>query len=180
VLVRNLPLRDIMVIVVMGVAGSGKTTVGSRLAQRLGWPFIDADDLHAPEHVEHMRRGGALTDDQRVPWLDGLARLVADSIRQRRSLVLACSALSRAHRGRLLSRVRPGDDVRVVHLHTDPAVIRARLAARTGHFFPHTLLDAQLAALEVPGPDVTVPLLSIDAAAAVDDIVASVRREFRI
>jgi gluconokinase len=167
-----------MVIVVMGVAGSGKTTVGSRLAEQLGWTFVDADDLHTPENVEHMRGGAPLTEDHRGPWLDGLARLIADTMRRKNSMVLACSALSRAHRERLLSGVRPGDDVRIVHLHADHDVIRTRLAERTGHFFPHELLDTQLATLEVPDADVRVPLLTIDAAAAVDDIVASVRHEF--
>jgi gluconokinase len=169
-----------MVIVVMGVAGSGKTTVGSRLAEGLGWAFIDADDLHDAENVARMRRGAALTDEHRAPWLDGLAQVIADHIRQQRSLVLACSALSRAHRERLLSRVRPGDDVGIVYLHGDRDVIHARLEGRKGHFFPGSLLDTQLEALEVPGADVTVPLLSIDAAATVDDIVASIRDGFNL
>jgi len=167
-----------MVIVVMGVAGAGKTTVGRRLADELGWTFVDADDLHAPESVERMRRGEPLGDEHRAPWLAFMAQLIADHAGRSRPLVLACSALSRSHRAALLQRVRPDDDVRLVHLHADNDVIRGRLAGRSGHFFPPALFDTQLTTLERPDDDAGVTLLTVDAARPVDDIVATIRRSF--
>ena len=142
-----------MIVVVMGVAGVGKTTIGRRLAAALGWDFYDADDFHSPANVEKMHAGVALTDADREPWLDRLQALVADLGRRGRSAVLACSALRRAYRARLAVA---GIDVRFVHLTADPSTIRARLAARGGHFMPASLLDSQLATLEAPEDAVTV------------------------
>ena len=163
-----------MVIVVMGVAGVGKTTVGRRLAHELGWPFLDADDFHAPESIEHMRRGSALTDSQRAPWLAALAALLADHVERGASLVLATSALRRAHRAALLGNTAAGD-VRVVYLRADPALVAQRISARTGHFFPASLLADQLAVLEPPRADEGVHVLEVDAARPPAELVSAIR-----
>jgi len=156
-----------MIVVVMGVAGVGKTTVGKRLAAALGWEFHDADDFHPPENVAKMRAGIALTDADRAAWLERLRSLVADVSRAGRSAVLACSALRRSYRERIAA---PGADVRFVHLTGDPALIRARLVGRRAHFMPPALLDSQLETLEPPDDAVTV-----DVAPDPDTIVATIR-----
>ena len=137
------------ILIVMGVAGSGKSTVGRLLAERLGWPFLDGDDFHPPENVEKMRRGIPLSDADRLPWLEHLRKLVSRS----GSAVLACSALKESYR-----QILRGDDprVRFVYLRADPALLASRLENRTGHFFARTLLDSQLAALEEPAEAIVV------------------------
>jgi gluconokinase len=169
-----------MVIVVMGVSGAGKTTVGKQLASQLGWPFYDADDLHSPANIARMRGGEPLTDEHRTPWLEALARLVGEHAQKNRSMVLACSALRRSHRTALLAQT-PGDgDVRLVHLHTDADQLAQRLELRAGHFFPLELLDTQLAELEPPQSDETTPVLVLDAMRGVDDLVATIREELNV
>jgi gluconokinase len=164
-----------MVIIIMGAAGAGKTTVGRALATALDWPFVDADDVHPPENVARMRAGIPLTDADRAPWLAALARLVADAVAGQRSLVLACSALTRAYRRRLVpASARHG--VRFVHLNATPALLAARLAGRSGHFFPAALLESQLDALEAPGAEEPAPVLTLDAAAEPAVLVAEIRR----
>jgi len=138
------------VIIVMGVAGSGKTVIGSLLAAELGAGFVDADDFHSPENVALMRRGMPLDDAARGPWLDRLAAAVQAAIEERRGLVLACSALRRAYRVRL-GIGRP--QVRLVHLEGEEALLRERLEQRTGHFMPASLLASQCALLEHPTDD---------------------------
>lgn len=133
----------------MGVAGSGKSTVGRLLAERLGWPFLDGDDFHPPQNVERMRRGIPLTDADRLPWLEHLRELVSRS----GSAVVACSALKESYR-EILSGGDPR--VRFIYLRADPALLAARLEKRTGHFFARTLLDSQFAALEEPEGAITV------------------------
>lgn len=138
------------VVIVMGVSGSGKTTVGRELARRTAWPFLDADDLHSPESIERMATGTPLTDADRWPWLDR----VADWIAARRAAgepgIVACSALKRVYRDRL----RRGDpDLRVAYLRVEIQEIFRRVARRTGHFFPPGLIQAQFADLEEPTPD---------------------------
>ncbi len=145
-------------IVVMGVSGCGKTTVGRALAQRLGWRYADADEFHPAGNVEKMRAGIALTDEDRGPWLDRLNALVRQALAADERLVLACSALRRAYRARL----REGAGaVSFVHLHGAREVIEARLRARQHAYMPATLLDSQLATLEAPddafGVDVAEP-----------------------
>jgi gluconokinase len=134
----------------MGVAGAGKTVVGSLLANGLGVPFLEGDDLHPPANVRKMAQGIPLTDDDRRPWLATIAARIAAAKRSGTGLVVACSALKRAYRDVL----RGADaDLRFVHLTGDRALIAQRLAHRGGHFMPRSLLDSQLATLEVPSPD---------------------------
>ena len=151
----------------MGVAGSGKSTVGAALAAALGWRFVDADGHHAPENVAKMARGEPLTDADRWPWLDGLRAIIAAALAADEPLVLACSALKAAYRARLVG----GDAhrIRFVHLTGTPQMLRARLAGRAGHFMKPGMLASQLAALEPPDDAVTV-----DASRPVDALVADI------
>ncbi len=159
-----------MTIVVMGVAGSGKTTVGRRLADALGWPFYDGDDFHPLANVEKMARGDALTDADRAPWLDALASLIAGA--DGTSAVLACSALKGAYRKRLATGT---DAVFFVYLRASVEVIRERLAARRGHFFDPDLLESQFAALEEPAE-----ALTLDATRPPEALVAAIRAAFEV
>lgn len=131
----------------MGVSGSGKTTLGAALAQRLQVPFADADDFHPPANLRKMAAGEPLDDTDRGPWLDALGEWLRD---HRGGGVLACSALRRTYRDRLREYA---DGLRCVHVHGDRDVIAGRVAARTGHFMPPSLLDSQLETLEELGPD---------------------------
>ena len=138
----------------MGVSGSGKTTVGRALAQELGWRFNDADDLHPKANVAKMARGEPLTDDDRWPWFD---RIVAEMRRLNatgESAVIACSALKASYRKRLAA----GGDVRIVYLKGDAATIEPRLARRSGHFMPASLLPSQFATLEEPADAIVVDI----------------------
>lgn len=156
-------------IVVMGVAGSGKTTVGGALADALGWRFVDADDFHPSANVEKMRAGVPLDDADRAPWLARLNALLRHAVARDAPLVLACSALRARYRDRL--RVR-AERVAFVHLAGDFDTIAARLGARRDHYMPPALLKSQFDALEPPGTDA----LMIDVREPVDAIVAQVRR----
>ncbi|WP_437678710.1 gluconokinase [Sorangium sp. So ce131] len=157
-----------MIVLVMGVSGAGKTTVGARLARDLGWVFVDADDLHPPANIEKMRSGKPLDDQDRAPWLAALAARIAQLLDAGRDAVIACSALKAAYRAQLL--VDPAR-MRVVHLTGDPALIAARLAARKAHFMPPGLLQTQLAALEPPEDAIRV-----DIDGTPDEIAAAIRR----
>lgn len=137
----------------MGVAGSGKSTVGSLLARRLGWRFIEADDYHSRSEVEHMLAGQPLSDEERQPWLAKLREVLADCVARKENAVLACSALKESYR-RLLTV--DADGVRFVYLRGDPAVIRQRLQRRVGHFAHESLLASQYAVLEEPADALTV------------------------
>ncbi|HOF89810.1 MAG TPA: gluconokinase, partial [Armatimonadota bacterium] len=136
-----------MIILLMGVAGSGKTTVGRLLAAELDWAFFDADDLHPPVNIAKMARGDALTDADRGPWLDAIHALLRSLRASDTPAVIACSALKAAYRARLLRGIT---DARLVYLKGDPALIRPRMASREGHYMPVSLLDSQFAALEEP------------------------------
>ncbi|WP_437572201.1 gluconokinase [Sorangium sp. So ce542] len=157
-----------MIVVVMGVSGAGKTTVGVRLARDLGWEFLDADDLHPAANIEKMRAGKPLDDRDRAPWLAALAARIRQLLDAGRDAVIACSALKAAYRAQLL--VDPAR-MRLVHLTGDPALIAARLASRTEHFMPPGLLATQLAALEPPED-----ALRVDIGGTPEEIAAAVRR----
>ena len=157
-----------MIVVLMGVSGSGKSTVGEALANVLHWPFLDADDFHPQANVDKMARGEPLTDDDRWPWLD---RLAAELAARGGNAVLACSALKRAYRERL---ARAGD-VRFVHLHGDRDTIAARLRSRQHRYMPATLLDSQFATLETP-----VDALALDVHDPVEAQVAAIVAAFRL
>jgi gluconokinase len=163
------------VVVVSGVAGSGKTTVGQLLAARLSWPYADADDFHPRSNVDTMAAGRPLTDRDRAPWLDAIGRWVDQRLAAGRSAVVSCSALRRAHRDRL-RRGRPG--VRLVFLDGGRELIRQRLLDRRGHFMPAALLDSQFADLERPGPK--EPVLTVSAGAAPADIVDTIVRHLPV
>ena len=156
-------------LVVMGVCGAGKTEIGRRLAEALGWVFLDADDFHPPANVEKMRAGTPLTDADRWPWLDALAAALRDAAAGRGNSVVACSALARRYRDRL---GLPHPLIRLVHLDDASGVIRERMERRTGHFMPTALLDGQLALLERPTADER-PIV-IDVAAAPEAIVRAI------
>ena len=136
-----------MIIILMGVSGSGKTTIGHLLAQDLGWPFYDGDDFHPPSNIDKMRQGIPLTDDDRDAWLTTLRHQIDTLVDTRQSAVLACSALKQTYRERL-GRGQP--EVRFIYLKGDPALIRQRLQKRRGHFMPADLLASQFATLEEP------------------------------
>ena len=139
-----------MVAVVMGVSGSGKTTIGILLAETLGWQFQEGDKLHPPENVAKMSAGNPLSDADRLPWLRSIAETI-DGWRARGELgVVTCSALKRSYRNIIIGD-RP--EVRLVYLKGSPDLIRRRMAARHGHFMPTTLLDSQFSILEEPSPD---------------------------
>jgi gluconokinase len=139
-----------MIVIVAGVSGSGKTTVGAMLAGRLGWPFADADDFHPAANVEKMRAGIPLTDDDRWPWLRAIGAWMDEHTARNSSAVITCSALKRSYRDLLLDG-RP--QALMVFLAADRDVLTRRLAARHGHFFPSQLLGTQFDALEPPGAD---------------------------
>jgi gluconokinase len=160
-----------VIVIVAGVSGSGKTTVGALLAGRLGWTFADADDFHPAANVEKMRAGIPLTDADRWPWLQAVAAWMDERIARGEDAVIACSALKRSYRDLLLTG-RPG--ARMVFLAPDREVLARRLAARHGHFFPEHLLASQFDALEPPGPDegVLTVVSADDPAATVARIIA--------
>jgi gluconokinase len=159
-----------VIVLVMGVCGCGKTTVGRALAQELGWRFLDADDFHPEANVAKMASGVPLTDDDRWPWFDRVVvemrRLSATGVHA----VVACSALKQAYRDRLAT----GGDVHVVYLKGDAATIEPRLAGRTGHFMPASLLASQFATLEEPADAIVVDLVQPVAAQ-----VAAITRALR-
>ena len=156
-----------MLILVMGVAGSGKSTVGRRVATALGWEFADADDFHSPENVAKMAAGIPLTDEDRVPWLDDLQRAVRQLESSGRSVVLACSALKASYRERICAASRQPT---IVYLKADRALVLARMAQRRDHYMPTSLIDSQFAALEEPAD-----ALVLAAGLPPDQIVAAIR-----
>jgi gluconokinase len=156
-----------MIVLVMGVAGVGKTTIGAALARELGWRFIDADDYHPPQNVQKMKAGIPLEDADRWPWLAHLNRV----LKEEEHAVLACSALKASYRERLSQGIAR---FTVVYLHGTPSLIRERLKARSHRYMPATLLDSQLATLEPPAE-----ALAIDVAAPLEASVAAIVARLR-
>jgi gluconokinase len=153
-----------MILVVMGVSGSGKSTVGALLAKRLGWPFLDADEYHPPQNVAKMKAGTPLTDEDRWPWLERLNGL----LKGKRDAVLACSALKQVYRERLTAGLAAS---RIVFLKGEKRLIQDRLATRRHKYMPASLLDSQFAALEPPADAIAVDIAQ-DPAACVEAILA--------
>ena len=159
-----------MVVVLMGVCGCGKTTVGRELARDLGWSFVDADDLHPKANVAKMASGIALTDEDRWPWYERIVAELRRLTREGGHVVLACSALKQAYRDRLAR----GGDLRLVYLKGDAPTIEPRLTGRKEHFMPASLLASQFATLEEPGDAIVV-----DIAQPVQEQVAAIARALR-
>ncbi len=155
----------------MGPAGSGKTTVGELLAAQLKWDFADGDNFHSPANVEKMSRGIPLTDDDRIPWLNSIRSAMLQWETQRRSVVLACSALKRNYRELL----QINSNVKLVYLKGSFELFRARLRARKGHYAGEQILAGQFADLEEPADAIT-----IDAAMSPEQIVAEIRRRLAL
>jgi carbohydrate kinase (thermoresistant glucokinase family) len=160
------------VIVLMGVAGCGKSTIGEALSRVLGWPFRDADSFHPAANIAKMSRGEALGDEDRWPWLAAIAGWIDERLATDSPGIVSCSALKRVYRQRVIGE-RAG--ARLVHLTGSADLIGQRLAARKGHFMPASLLASQLTILEPPGPDEHAVV--VDVAAAPEAIVAAVCRE---
>jgi len=148
-------------IVVMGVSGAGKSTVGRLIAARLGCPFRDADSFHPAANIEKMSRGEPLTDEDRWPWLRAIAAWIAQHRAAQTTCVVTCSALKRAYRDIVTDHQRA--DVRLIYLKGEFALIDARLKGRTGHFMPPGLLRSQFDALEEPASEEHTITVSIDA-----------------
>jgi gluconokinase len=163
-------------VVVMGVTGAGKSTVGTLLAERLGVSFRDADEFHPPANIAKMSAGQPLTDDDRWPWLDAIGAHLA--AQRGMGCVVTCSALKRAYRDRLRAAA-PG--LRFLHLHGELALVAARQAARQGHFMPASLVPSQFATLEAPTPDEGVVTLDVSATpqALVSQAIAALREDAR-
>jgi carbohydrate kinase (thermoresistant glucokinase family) len=160
---------DPIVLVVMGVSGVGKSTLGLALAKRLSWPFQEGDDLHPAANIAKMKAGQPLTDADRLPWLDAIGEWIDGQLSEGRCAVITCSALKRAYRDRL-ARGRRG--VMFVFIRLDQAAVAARMAARKGHFMPTSLLASQFADLEPPATD--EPVIVVDGAAPIGAQVEAV------
>ena len=160
-----------MIVVVMGVAGVGKTTVGTLLAEQLGWRFADADTFHSPENIKKMASGNPLTDADREPWLRALRQAVQSWIANRQDVVLACSALKESYREYLAVNT----DVRFVYLSGSFPLIEERLRRRTGHYMHSEMLKSQFETLEEPAG---VP--EFDVSASPQEIVCEIRRKLSI
>ncbi len=160
-----------MIVVAMGVCGSGKTSVGKIIASRMNWTFIEGDDLHPPANKAKMASGVPLTDEDRWPWLDHIADRMRAIDNAGGSAVVACSALRQAYRDRLR---RSGVDLRFLHLTGDVSLIRQRMESRSGHFMPTGLLDSQLATLEPARPNEA--LYEVDISGNVGDLAETAIR----
>jgi gluconokinase len=176
VVARTSPVRQCynagMVIILFGVTGSGKTTVGQILAASVGWNFYDADHFHSAANIEKMRQGIPLTDEDRWPWLESLRALIRHCIKEEEDAVLACSALKDAYRRYL----KTDDEVKLVYLKAELAVIQQRVRARRAHFIDPGLLQSQFDILEPPSADALV----IEVTESPEKIVEQIRKNLEI
>ena len=164
--------QNTLIIILMGVSGSGKTTIGRLLAGELGWIFYDGDDFHPEANIEKMKRGIALSDNDREPWLAALQQLILNLIRNNQSAIIACSALKKSYRDIL---VKDKENVVFVYLKGNYDLIHKRLLERKGHFFDKKLLESQFETLEEPEG-----VLTIDTAQEPIVIVNKIRRELEL
>ena len=164
-----------MVIIIFGVSGAGKTTVGELLARELGWHFYEADDFHSPANVEKMRRGVPLTDDDRWPWLESLRELIKRCVAANENAVLACSALKRVYRKHL----RVSAEVKLVFLRGDYALVAEQLRHRRGHFMNPGLLRSQFADFEEPEPQ-EEEVLTIELGRPPHELVEQIETKLRL
>lgn len=163
-----------MIVIIFGVSGAGKTTVGKLLARELGWRFIEADDFHPSENIDKMRSGHPLTDKDRWPWLERLRQQIERSLSAGENVVLACSALKRTYRDRL----RVSDEVKFVLLRGDYALVEKQLRSRHGHFMNAKLLRSQFADLEEPKPDEDV--LTIELRRKPQELVEEIKAKLHL
>ena len=163
-----------MIIVIFGVSGAGKTTVGKMLAEQLGWRFLEADDFHPAANIEKMRNGHPLTDEDRWPWLDCLCKQIERSLSAGENAILACSALKRAYRDHL----RVSDEIKFVFLRGDYALVEKQLSSRHGHFMNAALLQSQFDDLEQPQPDENV--LTIQLGRTPQQIVEEIKTNLNV
>ena len=161
-------------LIIMGVSGCGKSTVGRRLAERIGVPFLEGDELHPPSNVALMAAGTPLTDADRAGWLDAIAQRLS-GLGRSGGLVVSCSALKRAYRDRLREAT---PDLQFVHLHGTRALLAARLRERQDHYMPPTLLDSQLDTLESPNSD--EPALTLDITEPADQLVMQIEHHLQL
>jgi gluconokinase len=163
-----------VVLIVCGVAGAGKTTVGKLLAQDLGWQFYDADSFHSAANIEKMKNGIPLTDEDRQPWLERLAQQIKQFAATSENSILACSALKKRYRDRL----RVSEDVRFVFLGANRARIDEQLRRRRGHFLDRGLLDSQFEDLEEPKPEEDVCVVDVEDTAR--DVVELIKTQMQL
>jgi gluconokinase len=163
-----------VIVIVFGVSGAGKTTIGKLLAEELGWQFYEADDFHPRANIEKMRSGLPLTDEDRWPWLERLREQIMRSLAAKENAVLACSALKRMYREHL----RVSGDVKFVFLRGDYALIERQLRRRRGHFMNPALLQSQFADLEEPQPDEDV--LTIDLGRSPQELVDEIKAKLNL
>jgi len=160
-----------MVVIIFGVSGAGKTTIGKLLAEELGWKFYEADDFHPAANIDKMQRGESLTDEDQQPWLQSLREAITRSLAANENAVLACSALKRKYRELL----RVNADVKFVFLHGSRARIADQLKQRRGHFIDPALLDSQFADLEEP--ESSEDMLTIELKGEPDELVEQIRQK---
>ena len=160
-----------MIIVLMGVTGSGKSTIGKLLAQQLGWKFFEGDDFHSPANIEKMRRGMPLSDDDRRPWLEAIRESIRQMVERSENALIACSALKHSYRQML----RITGEVVFVYLKANIDIVRERLKNRTGHFMNPNLIQSQFDTLEE-----SEQALRVDASLPPGEIVRRIRTQLRI